>query len=186
MQWQLLFFSMAPVVAFMAFRAWGPPRRALVAAIAVAALELAYNSQQLGGVEPFSLASFTLFGLFGGISLHRNDERFFKLQPVALDLILAGTFLYYGLILDIPLFAVIMEEYVGINEILPPYQKGYASVYATTLSRSLPYLFLVHAGATAYAAIKRSTWGWFHVRVFGFYAMLGALFLVERLLGVTP
>jgi intracellular septation protein A len=186
MQWQLLFFSMVPVVAFMASRAKTQLRGALGAAVAVAAIELAYNSCRLGGVEPFSLVSFALFGLLGGLALHRDDEWFFKLQPVALDVILAGAFLYYGLVLEIPLFAVIMEEHVGIHEILPPYQRGYATVYATTLSRSLPYLFLVHAGLTAYVAARRSTWWWFHVRVFGFYAMLAALFLAERLLGVTP
>jgi intracellular septation protein A len=79
-----------------------------------------------------------------------------------------------------------MEEHVGIHEILPAYQRGYATVYATTLSRSLPYLLLIHAGVTAYVATKRSTWCWFHVRVFGFYAMLAVLFLAERLLGVKP
>jgi intracellular septation protein A len=186
MQWQLLFFSMAPVVAFMAFRVQDEPRRALGAAIAVAAIEFTYNSYQLRGVEPFSLVSFALFGFLGGIALRRDDEWFFKLQPVVLDVILAGTFFYYGLVLETPLFAVIMEEYVGIHEILPVYQRGYATVYATTLSRSLPYLFLIHAGATAYVATKRSTWWWFHVRVFGFYAMLVVLFLAERFLGVTP
>jgi intracellular septation protein A len=186
MQWQLLFFSMAPVVAFMAFRAPDRLPRALGAAVAVAAIELAYNSYQLGGVEPFSLVSFALFAFLGGLAHHRDDEWFFKLQPVALDVILAGTFFYYGLALETPLFAVIMEEHVGIHEIVPAYQRGYATVYATTLSRSLPYLLLIHAGLTAYVATKRSTWWWFHVRVFGFYAMLAALFLAERLLGVMP
>jgi intracellular septation protein A len=185
MQWQLLFFAMAPVVAFMAFWVQGKPQRAVGAAIAVAAIELAYNSYQLGGVEPFSLVSFGLFGLLGGLGLYRDDEWFFKLQPVALDVILAGTFFYFGLVLETPLFAVIMGEHVGIHEILPAYQRGYATVYATTLSHSLPYLFLIHASVTAYVASKRSTWWWFHVRVFGFYAMFAALFLAERLLGVT-
>jgi intracellular septation protein A len=186
MQWQLLFFSMAPVVAFMGFRARDQSRRAIGAAIAVAAIELAYNSVQLGVLDPFSLASFTLFGLLGGLGLHRDDEWFFKLQPVALEVIMAGAFFYYGLVLETPLFALIMEEHVKIHEILPPYQRGYATVYTTSLSRSLPYLLLVHAGITAYVATKRSAWWWFHVRVFGFYAMLAALFLAERLLGVTP
>ncbi len=80
---------------------------------------------------------------------------------------------------------MIMKDAVGIDAILPPYQRGYAEVYATTLSRSLPYLLLVHAGLTAYAAAALSTWAWFHVRVFGFYAMLAALFLAERLIGVS-
>jgi intracellular septation protein A len=185
MRWHLLFFGMAPAVAFMAVRGAGRLRSAIAAAVAVAAVEFAVNSLQLGGVEYFSLASFALCGLFGGISLLRSDEFFFKLQPVVLEVILAGVLLYYGLALEVPLFAVIMQEHVRLDEILPAYQRGYAAVYATTLSRSLPYALLIHAGLTAYAARMRSTWWWFHMRVFGFYALLAALFLAERIFRVT-
>lgn len=186
MQWQLLFLSMAPVVAFMALHGRYGLRSAVGAAISVAALEFAINSHQLGGVEYFSLTSLALFVVFGGVALLRGNERFFELQPVALDVAMASVFLYYGLVLDTPLFAVIMEEHVKAYEILPAYQRGYAAVYATTLSRSLPYLLLIHAGLTAHAATTRSIWWWFNMRVFGFYALLILLFLAERLLGVTP
>ena len=186
MRWPLLFFSIGPVVAFMALRGRGPLSRAVGAALATAVIEFAYNSVQLGRIEPFSLLSGALFGLFGALALWRRDERFFQLQPVALEVLLAAIFLYYGLVRDVPLFAVIVKDAIGIDAVLPAYQRGYAEVYAITLSRSIPYLFLVHAGLTAYAAAKRSCWVWFHVRVFGFYAMLVALFLAERLLGVTP
>lgn len=186
MQWQLLFFSMAPIVAFVAVRSKGRLWSALVAAVAVAAIELAYNSYQLGGVEPFSLTSFALFGILGGAAYFRDDARLFEMQPVVLELIVAAVFLYYGLVLETPLFAVILEEKVGLHEILPAYQRGYATVYATALSRSLPYLLLVHAAVTAWAASTRSLWYWFHVRVFGLYAMLAVLFLAERILGVEP
>jgi len=186
MQLQLLFFSMAPIVAFMFVRERGPLRPALGAAIAVSAIELTYNSYRYGGTEWLSLTSFASFAVLGGIAFHRNDEWYFELQPVVLELILAGVFLYFWYALDTPLLAVILDDHVRIREILPAYQRGYATVYATTLSRSLPYLFLLHAGLTAVAAGHRSRWVWFNVRVFGFYAMLVVLFLVERVLDVAP
>ncbi len=185
MQWQLVFFSLAPLVTFMALRSRVTLQWAVRATLAVSAIEFIYNSCQYGGIEPFSLTSCGLFAVFGGLSLHKHDEQFVKLQPVALEVFIACTFFYYSLALEIPLFAVIVEEHIRVHEVIPIYQRGYATVYATTLSRSLPYLLLVHALATAWAATKLPIWWWFHVRVFGFYAMLGALFLVERLLGVT-
>lgn len=186
MQWQMLFFSMAPVVAFMAFRERGPLRRGVGAALVVAAVELAYNSWALGRLEPFSLLSGVLFALFGALAVRRGDERLFRLQPVVLEVALAGVFLYYGLVRDVALFAVIVKDVIGIDAILPAYQRGYAEVYATTLSRSLPYMLLVHAALTAWTALAASRWTWFHVRVFGFYAMLVVLFVAERLLRVNP
>jgi len=69
---------------------------------------------------------------------------------------------------------------------LEAYQRGYATIYATTLSKSMPVLLVLHAAMTARAAWKRSTCWWFNIRVFGLYGMVAALFLCERLLGVTP
>ena len=68
MQWQLLFFSMAPIAAFMTVRASGGLRPALVVAIAVAVIEFGYNSYHLGGIEHFSLVSLLLFGAFGAVA----------------------------------------------------------------------------------------------------------------------
>jgi hypothetical protein len=74
---------------------------------------------------------------------------------------------------------------VRINEVLPPYQRGYFAGYAQTMSRSLPFLLVLHAGLTAYAALRLSTWWWFVVRVPGFYLLAAALFFAERLLQVS-
>lgn len=185
MQWQLLFVSVPPIIAYMLFWVRGQPRTGVVAALVVGALELTYNSFQLDLVEPFSLLSLVLLGLFGGLSLRGSDDRFFKLQPVAFELVCAGVLIYYNCILETSLLPIVAEKYLGLHDVLPAYQRGYATVYATTLSRSLPYLLLVHAGLTAYGAWARSTWWWFNVRVFGFYGMLAALFVAERLLGIT-
>ena len=185
--WQLLLFAMLPVAAYAGLRGRGVAVPASIgAATAVAALELGVNSLRLGRVELFSLLSLLLFAVMGGIALLRRDERLFKLQPAALDLCLAAVFLYAWHVQEVPLFQVILERHVRLFEALPAYQQGYASLYATTLSRSLPYLLLVHAALTADAALRRSNAWWFLVRVPGFYALLAALFFAERILGVKP
>jgi intracellular septation protein A len=186
MEWQFLFLSIAPLVAFMAFAASARRRAGIAAAIVVAALELGYNSVRLGFLEPFSLLSAALYGGLGAWSLRVDDDRPFKLQPVVFEICAAAALVYYEIVLDTPLLAVILKEHIGLHDALQPYQRGYATVYATTLSRSLPVVLVLHAALTARAAWARSTWCWFNVRVFGLYLMVGLLFLFERLLGITP
>jgi intracellular septation protein A len=186
MEWQLFFLSVAPVFAYVALWASGRPRAGIVAAIVVAAAELAFNSLRLGFIEPFSLLSLGLFATLGAWSIAVEDDRPFKLQPVLFELCCAAALVYYLFILETPLLAVVLEDYVRLHDVLDPYQRGYATVYATTLSRSLPFVLVLHAAITAYVAWTRSTWWWFSVRVLGFYLMVGLLFVGERLMGVTP
>ena len=185
MQWQLFFVSIPPLLAYMPFALRDKPRPAIGAAVAVSAAELGYNSAQLGFLEPFSLLSLALYAAFGALSLRQDDDRLFKLQPAVFELCVAAVLVYYEVVLDTALLAVVAEEHLGLHQALEAYQRGYATVYATTLSRSMPYLLVVHALLTARAAWAWSTWGWFNLRVFGFYVMLAVLFIGERLLGVT-
>ena len=186
MQWQLLFVSIPPIVAFVVFLRVGTLGEAVLGAIVVSGFELLYNSLQLGIVEPFSLCSLVLCLGLGAVSLRRSDDRYFKLQPVAFELCVAAALAYFAFVLGTPLLAVLAEDYVGIHAELEAYQRGYATIYATTLSKSMPVLLVLHAAMTARAAWKRSTCWWFNIRVFGLYGMVAALFLCERLLGVTP
>jgi len=185
MQWQLIFVSIAPLVAFVVAERFGAQRHAISLALVVSGLEFFYNSFMLGFVEPFSLGSFALFLVLGSLSIKREDLIFFKFQPVVFEVFVATTFLVYTVALDTPLFAVVLLDHVGINEWVPPYQQGYAEIYAQTFSRSVPFLLLVHAALTAFAAVRLSTGWWFHCRVLGLYSMIVALFFSERILQVT-
>jgi intracellular septation protein A len=185
MQWQLFFLSIPPTVIYVAFWATGRSNAGVFAAIAAAALELLYNSLALGFVEPFSSFSLLGFSLLGALSLRTADDRIFKLQPVAFELFVAAALVYYRVVHETALLVIVVDDYLGLHEILQSYQRGYATVYAATLSRSLPFMLVLHAAWTAHAAITRTTWWWFNVRVFGFYVMLAVLFIGERLLGIT-
>lgn len=186
MQWQLLFLSMAPALVYAVLATRGAPAAAIGAALAVSAAELVLNSVRLGVVEPLSLTSFVLFALAAFAAYHRRSPRLVELQPVALEVLGAGVLAYAYFVRGVPLLAVIAKDYLDIDAVLPPYQHGYAEVYATTLSRSLPFVLIGHAALTAFGAIERSTWWWFNVRVFGFYGMVALLFVAERVAGVTP
>ena len=182
MQWQLIFLSIAPVVTFVVADRLGARRRAIVLALVVSSLEFVYNSLTLGFVELFSLGSLALFVVLGGLSIKSEALIFFKLQPVAFEVSIAVTFLFYTVALDTPLLSVILLDHVEINEWVPLYQQGYAEIYAQSMSRSMPFLLLVHAALTAYAARQGSISWWFHCRVLGLYSMIVALFFGERIL----
>jgi intracellular septation protein A len=185
MEWQLLFVSIAPVLAYGALWTFGRPKAAIVVSVVVACAGLVFNSLRLGFVEPFSSLSLVLFAALGAWSLAVDDHRPFKLQPVMFELCCAAVLVYYNVILDTPLLPLVLEEHVRLHEVLEPYQRGYATVYATTLSRSLPFVLSLHAAITAYAACTLSTGWWLSIRVVGFYLMVGVLFVGERLLGIT-
>lgn len=186
MQWQLLLFSMLPILAFAVVESFGNRRNAVMAAVVVAAVECVYNSVQLGFVEAFSLLSLVLFLVLGGLSLRRDRIVIFKFQPVAMGIVWAAAFWIHDsfFLSDKALLPLILDKYVGVNEVIPPYQRGYFAIYAQTMAKSLPFLLVLHAGLTAYAALRLSTWWWFQVRVFGFYLLVVVLFYGERLLPV--
>lgn len=182
MQWQLLFLSVVPLLAFALVESAGKRRNAIVAAVLVAGVEFVFNSYRLGFVEVFSLVSLVVFVVLGRLSLQRNDSVFFKFQPVVLGLVLASVFWIHDAVADERLLALILEKHVRVNEVVPPYQRGYFAGYARTTSRSLPFLLVLHAALTAYAALRLSTWWWFAVRAVGFYLLVALLFFTERLL----
>ncbi|MFT5694891.1 MAG: intracellular septation protein A [Myxococcota bacterium] len=184
MQWQLLLLSVAPLAVFMLAVRRTTQTRAIAAALVVSLCELVFNWAQLHFVDPFSLTSLLLFGALGFASIRTGNIIFFKFQPVAFEVAIGAALFYYNFIVGTPLFAEILIEHVQINEIVPVYQRGYYANYVTTLSSSIPFVFLLHAGLTAYGALMRSSMWWFVVRVVGLYAMAAVVFYAERL--ITP
>lgn len=185
MHWQLIFVSVAPLLTYVLFWRRGAPFVGVGLAIVVSALELWFNSRWIDGVDPLSLLSFVCFVVLGGGALWRKDERLFKFQPVALEMVGALLLFYFYHAKGEALLVVFAQEQLGLFDSLAPYRRGYATVYLTTLSRSLPYVLLVHAAATAYAAIRSSTWWWLGLRIVGLYVLIALLFFLERALGVA-
>jgi intracellular septation protein A len=184
-QWQLLFFSMFPILAFAVVETISNRRNAVASAIVVSAAEFAFNSHQLGFLEVFSAISLLLFLALGVASLRSGRIVIFKFQPVLMGLLWAGAFWIHDARSGDRLLALILERHVRVNELIPPYQRGYFAGYAATMSRSLPFLLVFHAGLTAYAALKLSTWWWFGIRTVGFHLLVLGLFFAERLFSVS-
>ena len=182
MQWQLLFFSMLPIAIFAVAQTFVNERRAIQLSILAAAIECGYNAYRLGFLETLSLFSLVLFAILGAFSIRTGNAVFYKFQPVVLGVALAAVFLVYEFAFGTPLFAIIVEEHVGIMEVVPAYQRGYFSIYARTMSQTIPFILLLHAALTGYAAMKLSVWQWFAVRTIGLYLLIAVSFFAERLL----
>jgi hypothetical protein len=182
MQWQLLVFSMVPLLAFAGTRRWAGTARALVLATVVSALELALNSALLGFLEPFSLSSFVLFAGFSWLAHRRSALRWLQAQPVALEVLVAAVFMVWDLGHGTPLLVTVVTDHLGLIDWLAPWQRGYWEGYARALAPLFPFVLLVHAGLTAWAARRLGFGAWLAVRTLGLYALLTAVFLVQRLL----
>lgn len=184
MQIQLLFVAVAPLVVFMITRRFRSDAEAIGLAIGASGLELVYNSVALGLLEPFSLASFLTFLVFGTLAIDREEMGYFLFQSVVFECAVALVFFYARFELDVRLLEVILDRYVQIDAIVPPYERGYVDVYARTLSTSLPFVLVLHAGCLAGIAVNRSVAAWFVFRVVGLYGIVGVVFVAERILQV--
>lgn len=182
MRWQLVFFSMAPVLAFALARPWVGMRQALLVSTAVAALELALSSAQLGFLEPFSLLSLALFAGLSWLADRRNDVRWFQAQPVVLETTLALVFLYDAALHDASLLRTVVAEGLGLFDWLAPWRRGYWEGYVRSFASLFPFVLLAHAGLTAWAARRLSFRAWVAVRIAGFYLLLAAVFFAQRLI----
>lgn len=181
MQWQLLIFAMVPAAVFVVARGVLDERRAIALSIAAAAIECVYDSYRLGFLEAYSLYSFGLFAILGVLSIRTSDALYFKFQPVLLGISVAVVFLVYQWAFDTLLFAVILEDYVGMKDVVPAYERGYFSIYARAMAQMIPFLLIFHAGLTAYAAMKLSVWSWFLIRTVGLYLLIAVAFVAQRL-----
>jgi len=182
MQWQFVAFAMLPSVAYAVLVSRVSLRATVVTVIAISALEFIFNSAMLGTFDVFSFASLLLFVATGALSAQRENTVYLRLQPVALEIGIGLVFFVSMVVFDRPLFAILLEEYVGVFDVIPPYQRGYFAGYARTMSNSLPFLLFIHAGLVGAAATLGSIRTWIWVRTLGLHAMIVALFFAERLL----
>lgn len=182
MHWQFVVFAMVPTVAFAVLLPRGTMRRAIGVAIFLSFVEFSLNSIALGVVEPFSLLSLILFAGLGALSLKRNSATYFRLQPVFLEASMAIVFLIAAYAYSVPLFTILLMDWIDVDQAIPAYQRGYYVQYADSMSRSVPYLLFLHAAVVGWAAMSTSLRNWVLLRTLGLHFMLVVLFFAERLL----
>lgn len=179
-----LWIGILPVLVFVILESASGKRTALISAIVLAFLELIFSLVVYGGIDELTIIGFVLVGIAVFLSLKTNNDLYFKLQPALLGLIFAIVFLVFYFILDKPLLVVMYDKYMkgAVGDILNNEMKRAVFLKAMQiLSRDMGFWFLLHAGLTAWAAVKLSKWWWFAIRVPGLYLiMMLACFIAIR------
>jgi intracellular septation protein len=179
----LFWIGILPVVAFVILDSFTTKKNAIYSAIALAVAELLFTIIKFHTIDELTVFSVLLVIVFGGISIKKNNDLFFKLQPAFLGLFFALSFFFFYYVLDKPIFNFMMEKYFNNN--VEMFLKGripreYFMRLLNVLSRDLGWWILGHAALTAYAAVKLSKWWWFFIRVPAFYIILIIAMMFEQ------
>ena len=179
MDWTFFLLDILPLLAFVVVDSLSNLKTALIAALAVAGLEVAYDVWSFGRIDEFTVISVLLVAVFGGLSLRFDNRLYFKFKPVVLSVVTAAALLVTCL-LDRPLLVMAMDRY---GPTLPEsmrltLQQPQVRAILERASLYLGFGFLLHAGAVAWAALRLGNWGWFAVRSVGAYAMMLVVMLL--------
>ncbi len=148
----------------------GNVRYAVLGAVLAALCELAYSYFLLGGVDAFSLVFAALILVFAALSYKFNNPLFFKFKPVAIGAITALVLLVTSAISQ-PALLSMADRYA---EMLPENMRSMLSDASVRqlfvrMNLYLGFALLVHAAATAWAALHLSRWWWFAISGPGLY-----------------
>lgn len=177
-----LLLDLVPLIVFVVLDGMGNVRYAVIGAVLAAVFELLYSHFMLGGVDAFSLAFAAFILVFAGLSYHFNNPLFFKLKPVAIGTITAVVLLATSAISQ-PALLSMADRYA---QMLPdPMQSmlGDANVRQlfARMNLYLGFALLIHAAATAWAALRLNRWWWFAISGPGFYVAVLFTGLIAQL-----
>lgn len=124
------------------------------------------------------LMEIVLIVLLGAISLRTNNQIFLKFQPVVVG-VAVGVFLLWFQAFDTPYLVQFMPrlEKWFPNFILPVTDLTF-NVMLATLSGTLIWIFLIHAGVLTMVCFAGGELLWITTRLAIFPAIVGAIFLV--------
>lgn len=177
-----LLLDLIPLLVFVVLDGMGNVRYAVIGAVLAAVFELVYSHFMLGGVDTFSLIFAAFILVFAGLSYRFNNPIFFKFKPVAIGIITALVLLVTSA-LSQPALLSMADRYA---QMLPDQMQsmlGDANVRQlfARMNLYLGFALLLHAAATAWAALHLSRWWWFAISGPGFYIAVLFTGLVAQL-----
>jgi intracellular septation protein A len=177
-----LLLDLVPLLVFVVLDGMGNVRYAVIGAVLAAVFELVYSHFMLGGVDTFSLIFAAFILVFAGLSYRFNNPIFFKFKPVAIGIITALVLLVTSAISQ-PALLSMADRYA---QMLPDQMQsmlGDANVRQlfARMNLYLGFALLLHAAATAWAALHLNRWWWFAISGPGFYIAVLFTGLVAQL-----
>ena len=182
MHWSLLLLGVVPLFVYALVDSFTTMRRAVIAALVAAILEIIYSQYRFGVIDEFAYVSVGLVLVFGGLSIKFNDPRYIKFKPVIMSGLMALICLVTYSVGQ-PLLVLMMERYSsGLPE--TTIQQLQDPRLEPVLARStlfIAYALIVHAAVVAWTALRLNKWWWFTARSLGLYLLtFAAIWLATR------
>jgi len=173
MEWSLFLLDFVPLLVFVVLDSLGNVRYAVIGAVLAAVVELGYSYWALGGIDLFSVAFAAFILLFAGLSYKFNNPLFFKFKPVAIGALSGIAFLVTSTFFA-PLLLTMLDRYIDLIPVEQQHKLQHPAVrlILADFNLYLGFAFLLHAGATGWAAVHLSRWGWFAVSGPGLYVVI--------------
>ncbi|MEM7180172.1 MAG: septation protein IspZ [Spirochaetota bacterium] len=170
----IILFGILPLLIFVIIDMYADVRKAAIAAIVLALVELVVSLYLFGEIDSVTGFSVALVAILSITTFYTKSAIFVKLQPVLLGLALASAFIgsyIYGK----PLLYEMAYKYQ--NQFPAEMQQKLNQTFmqemlkVTTLYAGIS--LLLHAVLVLYAAFKMSNWWWLLIRGIGVYIFLG-------------
>jgi intracellular septation protein A len=173
MEWSLFLLDFVPLLVFVVLDSLSNVRYAVIGAVLAAAAELGYSYWALGGIDLFSVAFVAFILLFAGLSYKFNNPLFFKFKPVTIGALCGMVFLVTSAFFT-PLLLTMLDRYIDLIPVEQQHKLQHPAVRLVLVDFNLylGFAFLLHAAATAWAALHLSRWGWFAVSGPGLYVFI--------------
>lgn len=165
--------GLLPLIVFAIVDAYGNLKAALIAAVAVACLEIGMSYWIFGEIDKISWVSLGLIGVLAFVSLKMKSDKLFKFQPVVLSFVIVGVILYFKWF-DNSIFVQMVDK---MSPLVTPEQRAVmeSDFYLKLMERMDLFAvaaLMAHAAVTAWAAMRCSTIVWLLVRGVGIWVLL--------------
>jgi intracellular septation protein A len=182
MSWGVILQGLLPLVVFFLVDMFAGMTWGVIAAIVFAVAEIGITWWMTGEVDSTTLMASALVIGMGLLSLQLEDPRVFKFQPVILGVLFAAILAYYQWF-DTPLMLKLLDR----KSVFVPEQMRQMAQHPEVRRRmslmcgDMIWMFLIHAGMVAYAALNMSTGTWLLVRGAGIYVLMAVLMVFETI-----
>ena len=176
----LLLLGFIPLLVFVILDSLGHVRYAVLGGVLAAFCELGFSYWILGEIDAFAVVFAALVLVLAGLSYRFDNSVFFKFKPVVGGAIMGGVFLATSAFGE-PLMLTVIDRYSDLVpadqrfKLQQPIVRGLLADLNLYLGFTLP----LHAGLTAWAALRLNRWWWFAISGPGFFvALFGTQLLV--------
>ncbi len=186
----LLFLRILPLLLYIAVDYFKGFKAGIYAAMISTVVMLGYDYVTTGALDQLALGESFLIVAMGVLSLKLQNDRYFKFQPAAVDVVIALVFLYFEvrhkplLVQYLPQIEALLDKNStdpNIKALISQLHSEQMRLVLQKLGRIYIVVFGVHAAIMAYAANHLSTPKWGLLR----FAIYPALFISVMIAGIT-